>query len=115
MGNLADQASLDSGMTVTNHPIQPEVNAVVYRPEGMPEWKVGMRVQVRISGECDVLLSGNYVNGKVGTIIRADYDHPTHIYVVQMDESFTDRNAVCWKMLAAASELILVSDEGRER
>lgn len=92
------------------HPIQQQQNPEPWVPDGMPGWKVGMRVRVRISGECDVLLSGNYVNGKAGTIIRADYDHPTHIYVVQMDESFTDRNAVCWKMLAAASELTLLSD-----
>lgn len=37
---------------MTYPPIQPQQNPELYRPEGMPEFKVGMRVRVRVSAEC---------------------------------------------------------------
>lgn len=37
---------------VDRPPIEQEVNPEDYRPDGMPKWKVGMRVRWRISGEC---------------------------------------------------------------
>lgn len=38
---------------MTYSPIQPQQNPTEWVPDGMPEFKVGMRVQVNLRGECE--------------------------------------------------------------
>ena len=116
---------------MTHPKIQPQQNPELWKPAGMPEWKVGMRVRWRISSECD------WSCGQCGRdwhewhpsegegVLRrildtrisyfchncgSDFAYKGHVFCVDRDgyphtEGF-------W---AAASELILLSDEGRER
>ena len=113
------------------HPIQQEQNPEPWIPEGMPEWKVGMHVRVRVSGECSAQCPNGcpwrehanwnddmgYISaiGRLegtgcticgGSWIRNYSGSEDHNYAVTFNNGIVQY---------AASELIPLSDEGRER
>ena len=114
------------------HPIQQQQNPELWKPEGMPEWKVGMRVRVRFSAECDVQCDANSpsnkagiptghtadseANRKTGIIINIHSARiPKHPFDIKMDVEYEFNNQKFQVVFATASELTLLSDEGRER
>ena len=114
------------------HPIQQQQNAEPWIPEGLLEkLVVGARVRVRFSAECQIKgvpgsahdRQGNApghgdemaVQGKIGRIQHTTgpiEDHPYEVHVEGRFEFQGERFCCVW---VAASELELVSDEGRER
>ena len=116
------------------HPIQQEQNPELWKPAGMPEWKVGMRVRVRVSGECSVSCVSCWgaIFHKIGEgigIIEADGRtdkwttvrcracgnlEPTAHFIQRTGHRYAVR-IPDGRGVFAASELTLLSDEGRER
>ncbi len=120
------------------HPIQQQQNPEPWVPEGMPEWKVGMRVRWRISSECgfkclgcgisphslhpdtgegiidSIVPDGHHLFCEVhgisncGTVMIAR----GHTYEIS---ALSDKDLTVVGFWAAASELVLLSDEGRKR
>lgn len=118
------------------HPIHQEQNPEIWKPEGMPEWKIGDLVRWRISSECDWKCIHCRFNrhdaypGEGEGVIKylRDPDNllkcsecfdvspfgPQHTYGVSVLEE-SPGHPEYRGFWAAASELTLLSDEGRER
>ena len=119
------------------HPILPQQNAEPWIPEGLLEkLVVGARVRVRFNGECDLPPGETSFSAGLGLVLDHDahgdanhkigrIDHiyaeppahlrPAHCYLIYMDEPY-EFGGQSWHFLsAAASELVPLSDEERER
>ncbi len=118
-------------MTQHNYPpIQPQVDPGVWQPEGMRPFQVGDRVQVRLSGECQVEgaptshdadhgFRGHRPaeHGMTGTVTRQKKDNQYlhtqgHLYQIDYDTSL--KCALCDAVGGlgsyAAAELVLLEE-----
>ena len=107
--------------------IQPEVNPTAYDFD-VPELKVGDRVRVHFTLECDVVpepgsaadaegalthTAERNANGKTGRIEQTQEKRLLgHPYIVQMDEFYEFAGRTTWsRIIAAATELVLLEPD----